>query len=195
MNNGKKKITDNIAIMQKNIEIIERGNSKEIIVYSKNENLFWSNLCLFMGAISAILPFIVIYIAINNAVDIGFGIIISFIIFGYVSYFFLRRYFWNKYGKEFYMIEMDKFTYYYDYKYFRSTKYIADKVSVHIGFLTESSDSTEVINKIENIHNIEKEKMLKLVFNLSNGKAVESNIMTRAKFIQDVEESLSNTYK
>ena len=71
--------------MQNNVEIIEKGNLKEIIINSNNDSLFWSYLCLFMGLISAILPIIMIYIAITNGVDIGFGVIISLGIFGYVS--------------------------------------------------------------------------------------------------------------
>lgn len=172
--------------MQNNVEIIEKGNLKEIIINSNNDSSFWGYLCLFMGLISAILPIIMIYIAITNGVDIGFGVIISLGIFGYVSYFFLKRYLWNRFGKEYYMIEMDKFTYYYDYKYFQSTKYTEDKVSVRVGFLTNSVDDTELIHKIDNIHNIEKEEKLKLLFNLSNGQTVESNITIRAKHIKDV---------
>ena len=84
-----------------------------------NKNRISLLFMLVSAIIIFLLPIFVFIFLFTDFEGIPFGILISFILSGLVSVFFLRLYLWNKYGKEVFVIKDNSFTYYYDYKLFK----------------------------------------------------------------------------
>lgn len=55
-----------------------------------------------------------------DKLEIGFPIIISFVIFWGTAVYFFKILIWNKFGKEVYSITKDRISFFYDYGFFRS---------------------------------------------------------------------------
>jgi len=85
-----------------------------------NRSKVFLTFILVVAIVIFLLPLIVlILLIIPEEEGIPFGFLLTCIISCFVSFYLLRLYLWNKYGKEVFIIKDGIFVYYYDYKLFR----------------------------------------------------------------------------
>ena len=114
----------------------------DTIVINSEANSFAPRIILLvLTTISFLIPIVATIVAIL-ILELKPAIIITYVIFGFSGYFFLKLYLWNKHGKEILYLKRDKINYHADYKIFIGNKREINSDAVKIEFL-ESVEKKE----------------------------------------------------
>ncbi|WP_310991560.1 hypothetical protein [Aequorivita marina] len=113
--------------------IDSKGCRIQVIINSKNPSLV---SLLILSTLSLFCFSFPIYILFLNKVAIGFGFVITILIFGGSGIYFLRKLLWNTLGKEVYQISNNKVTYHYNYWVFNDNKQVTAFDKLKLGYAT-----------------------------------------------------------
>ena len=115
---------------------------KKISIETKEGKPSLLIVLLSLGLFCLIFPFSLLFF---DELKIGFGYVLTLVIFLGSSAFFTRLFLWNKYGKEIYEIKKDKIIYFYDYKFFKDNRQEFLTESLRIGFFKEKNSNKLII--------------------------------------------------
>lgn len=103
-----------------------------------------ANFALTMAIIAFVLPVLLTVILLLPSEDgLQFGLLLSFFMFWGTGIYLLRLALWNKYGKEVFVIEKNKFRHYNDYKYFKDNSKEIEYKKLEVLFIETSEDEPQ----------------------------------------------------
>lgn len=111
-------------------------------IFSSRPRKMASFLLLFLACFSILIPFSVFLI---TDLNIGFGFIVTLIIFIGSGVYFFRLFLWNRYGSEVYQIIRDQFIFFYDYKLFKDRISKKSFKSIKLGYRIQN-DAREIFD-------------------------------------------------
>jgi len=114
---------------------------------------------LFCSIIIIFVPIVVFFVILSTGSGITFGFIITCILASIVSFYLFRLFLWNKYGKETYIIENDKFISFYDYKVFKDNNILIQYNSLKV-FIIINNILMNVSSMKETVDFEEKESII-----------------------------------
>lgn len=133
-----------------------RKNKSDISIFLSTKGLskISSFILIILTIVPFLLPIIFFGVAIKNNVPINISFILTIVIFWGTSFFFLRKFLWNKYGKEVYIIKSDLLQYSYNYNlYIDNFEEIFEPIVDNIGLI--DTDDKMIYFKDINLTNID----------------------------------------
>lgn len=125
----------------KQIKYIEREVKTEIDIFVEKSPKSIFIFFVTVSAILALMPFVVLIIALIEKDNLGFGFIFSIIIAGLVDFYLLRLAFWNRYGIEKFIIENNSIIYIADYKIFKDKIMQLEGEKIIVGYYDKKIDN------------------------------------------------------
>lgn len=128
--------------MRNNITLTQTESSIGIKIRSEKKSKSSLNFLLIFSIIAFCLPVLFFILALSlydNAV--GFGFLISIILFWGSGLFTLKMFLWNRFGEEEYIFSNNKLTYIFNYRFFKSKPQELDYSSVEFGYHRQENNS------------------------------------------------------
>ncbi len=102
-----------------------------------------------LGIFSFMFPFFILFVAIRYHIQVKFGFALTVIMYGLIFVYFSKLYLWNKHGKEIYIIDYETktFSYYFDYKYFKSKSVNLHFSTLKINYYTDNECKKDTKSK------------------------------------------------
>lgn len=102
-------------------QVFQEGDSG-VLIQARRSSLFMVILFAFLLLIAVLGICILLVVLVTGSVNFHYGYLLGIALLCFLSWYFLRLFLWNSYGKELIMFSKDRITYTADYRMFQESK-------------------------------------------------------------------------
>jgi hypothetical protein len=167
----------------KKIWYTKTDNKIEIDIYVEKTKKSAFIFFVTSGTVIMSMPFVVFVLSIVEDFDLGFGLLLSVIAAGIVSFYLFRMAFWNMYGIEKYIISKNIVTFIADYKFYKDTVMTINDENICVGYFDKNDTDNETLATAKLIFSTDKNQILSTI-DLSIGEIHKiAKLIEKTKFL------------
>ena len=94
----------------------------DLVIEKEKVSWFAKFVLLTLVLISWTIPIVTTIFALTNDIDMTFGVLFTYLLFGGIGIYLFRSFLWNTYGREIFTLDNDEIIYTPDYKLFKGSQ-------------------------------------------------------------------------